>query len=108
MPVKLNKYYTQINASQSAATLGSAGALGDHLDTIIIIPLTASPGAVSLQDGTQTAVTLFAGSGLLGSLADPIPVQLKLDVVSQYGAWKVTTGSNVAVLAIGEFGWTLP
>lgn len=91
-----------VAASQSAVPLGATGAKGDWLSHILIVPTTTSPGAVSYQDGSGSARTIFAGGAnsitTLISFAVPIGMQSNAT-----GGWKVTTGANVAIIAYGSF-----
>lgn len=91
------KKYKFIAASQTNSILEtSVGSVGDLLESIIIIPTSASPGAVSIKDGAGTAMQIFAGSGAN-------PLVMRLSIKSAVGAWQVTTGTAVTVLATGEF-----
>lgn len=98
--------YAAVAAGVTAQALtradgGAGGAVGDYLSHFFITPAIAACGAVSLLDGGTTVFT-FAGGGTtaLPTLAPiPIPVGAK----SVNGAWKITTGDNVAVMAIGNF-----
>ena len=96
----LNAYET-VAASQSDQVLGGAGAAGNIISKLIIVPATTSPGAVSIKDGAGGAITVFTGGAT--SVADLSPIVVLLDAVSTSGAWKVTTGSNVSVIAVGKF-----
>lgn len=96
--------YTSIAASQSAAVLGTVGAAGDYLSHLLVIPGTTSPGAVSISDGNGAAITLFAGgAGSVPTIAPfVIPFCAKCVATTSPG-WKVTTGTNVTVIAFGTF-----
>lgn len=93
--------YETVAASQTDQVLGATGATGDYITGLLIAPATAACGTVILKDGSTTIYT-FPGGGTtaLPTLA-PIPVPLGLRSVN--GAWKVTTGSNVAVVGMGLF-----
>lgn len=93
--------YETVAASQSDQSLGATGAKGDFLVGLLVVPATTSPGAVSIKDGAGSAITVFAGgaSSVLSLHSFFIP----LGIESASGAWKVTTGSNVSVLAVGKF-----
>ncbi len=84
----------------TAITGGGTGALGDILETVLIIPATTSPGAVTLLDGA-TSITAFAGGA--SSVPDLKPFLAVVGARSQNGAWSITTGSNVSVIAVGRF-----
>jgi hypothetical protein len=94
--------YEFVAASATTQALGATGATGDYLAGVLIYPATAAAGAVSIKDGSNTAITIFAGGGTtaLPTLA-PIPVPLGIYSVS--GAWQITTGANVSAMGIGKF-----
>lgn len=92
--------YEPVAASQTDQALGATGAIGDLLHRLIIVPATLTPGAVSIKDGAGGAITVFTG----GAVVDLAPFQIPLAGIRAGGAgWKVTTGANVSVLAIGRF-----
>lgn len=95
--------YNTVAASQAAQALtgGTGGAIGDYLESLLIVPADTSPGAVTIQDGGGAAITLFAGGASSVSNLAPIPVPV--GAVSINGAWKVTTGAGVSVIALGSF-----
>jgi hypothetical protein len=90
-----------VAASQTAQVLGGSGALGDYLSHLLVIPATTSPGAVALLDGA-TSIAVFAGGA--SSVTSLIPFVIPWGENSSVGAWKVTTGTNVSVVAFGRFG----
>ncbi len=90
--------YETVAAGQTAQVLGATGAQGDYLERLIIIPETTAAGTVALLDGS-TSVDVF----ITGTLADLTPITLELNSHSETGAWKVTTGANVHVWAVGAF-----
>lgn len=93
--------YETVAASQTAQALGAAGAAGDYLAGLLIVPATTSPGAVSVTDGGGSAITLFTGGA--SSVSNLVPFFVPLGVRSNGGAWQVTTGANVSVVAVGDF-----
>lgn len=93
--------YETVAASQTTQALGATGAAGDLLSRLVIIPATTSPGAVAIKDGADTAITVFAGGA--SSLTELKPIVVELGVESAAGAWQVTTGADVSVVAIGNF-----
>lgn len=96
--------YQAIAASQSAAVLkgqSGQGGIGDVLAALIIVPGTTSPGVVSIQDGSNSAMTVLAGGAT--SVADLKPMVIAIQARSIVGAWKITTGTNVSVIAVGRF-----
>lgn len=90
--------YETVAASQTAQILGASGATGDYIARLVIVPATNSPGTVALLDGATSITVLTAGtvSGLE-------PITVELGVVSTLGPWKITTGANVSVIALGDF-----
>jgi hypothetical protein len=97
-PVSIDAKYETVAASQTAQVLGSTGATGDGVSHLTIIPATTSPGAVTLLDGS-TSIPVFVG----GTVANLVPFTIALGAKSQSGPWKVTTGANVSVFAVGNF-----
>lgn len=94
-------YYVAVAASATATVLqSSAGATGDYISGILVIPATTSPGNVLLLDNA-TSMTVFAGGA--SSVSNLVPFFVPLGAVSRSGAWKITTGANVSIIAIGKF-----
>lgn len=96
--------YETVAASQTDQILGPAGAKGDVLDRLIIVPATTAPGAVSIKDGNGSAITVFTGG--VGSVADLTPIVVEVGarcVNATTPGWKVTTGANVSVIGVGRF-----
>lgn len=92
--------YETVAASQTAQALGTAGAVGDYISHITVIPATTSPGAIALLDNA-TSITVFTGGA--SSLATLHPFTIFIGAKSVFGAWKITTGANVSCIAIGSF-----
>lgn len=90
-----------VAASASNQALGASGAKGDYLEFLLVIPATTSPGAVTIKDGTDGAITVFVGGA--SSISNLTPFAIPVACISENGAWQVTTGTNVSVLAVGEF-----
>lgn len=93
--------YETVAASQTDQALGATGATGDLLAGVLIVPASTSPGAVSIKDGAGSAITVFAGGA--SSLSNLVPFYVPLGVKSAAGAWSVTTGASVSVVAAGNF-----
>ena len=95
--------YQEVAASQTATVLQtSTGAAGDYLSHCVIYPATTGAGLVTVFDSTNSAannVIQFV-SGTLSNLA---PIAVPVGANSVNGAWKVTTGANVAVVCYGKF-----
>lgn len=92
--------YETVAASQTAQVIGNIGAQGDFIERLIIIPASVSPGAVALLDGS-TSINILPGG--TNSLTELRPITVVLQMHSLTGAWKITTGANVSVIAIGDF-----
>ncbi len=93
--------YETVAASQTDQVMGPTGAKDDLLESVLIIPATTSPGAVSIKDGAGSAITIFTGGAT--SVADLKPFRVELGLRSVSGAWKITTGANVSAIGCGNF-----
>lgn len=94
--------YETVAAGQSDQALGATGAKGDWLAGLLIVPGEKDAGAVSIKDGSGSAISIFAGGGTT-ALVDLTPIYVPLNMLSTAGAWSVTTGANVSVVAVGRF-----
>ena len=92
--------YETVAASQTAQVLGGTGATGDYLAGLLCIPATTSPGVVTLLDNA-TSIPLFVGGA--ASITTLHPFYIPINAYSISGAWKVTTGANISVVATGTF-----
>ena len=90
--------YATVAASQTAQVLGASGALGDYIEGLLIVPATTSAGTVALLDNS-TSMNVF----VTGTLSNLTPIYIPLHMRSVSGAWKLTTGAAVSVIAIGRF-----
>lgn len=104
VPVCSPLTYNTVAASQTNQKLdkynqGVGGALGDYLHHLLIIPATTAAGTITIKDGANAAITVF----VTGTLADLKPIYLPIHAKSTNGAWQVTTGANVSVIAVGDF-----
>lgn len=93
--------HEEVAASTPDQVLGATGAVGDVLAELLVVPASTSPGAVSIKDGSGSAITVFAGGA--DSIATLHPFPIPLGLRSLTGGWKVTTGANVSVIAVGDF-----
>jgi len=93
--------YETVAASQADQSLGASGATGDYLSGVLIVPATLSPGAVSIKDGSGSAITIFAGG--TDSVLTLHPFFVPLGIISTGGAWKITTGASVSAIGVGNF-----
>ena len=91
--------YETVAASQTTQVMGATGGLGDFLHRLVCVVTTAATAQVQIKDGANTAITVFPNSP--GGGIGTYPVEL--NITSTNGAWQVTTGAGVAVVAIGRF-----
>lgn len=94
--------YEAVAPSASDTQIGGAGAVGDLLVGILVTPLSTSPGAVAIKDG-GTGTTVFAGGASSLSNLAPFFISFGAGIKSLASGWKVTTGANVQVIAVGNF-----
>lgn len=92
--------YEHVASSQTAQVLGGTGAVGDYLHRIICSVNTALTGNVQIVDGS--------GAGVLTHTVIPVntPIgvySVEINSASSNGAWKITTGAGVEVMAVGIF-----
>ncbi len=92
--------YETVAASQTAQVLGATGGTGDYISGILVIPATTSPGNVLLLDNA-TSITVFTGGAT--SVSNLVPFFIPLGMISVSGAWKITTGTFVSCIGIGNF-----
>ena len=92
--------YETVAASQTAQVMGATGGAGDFIAGVLVIPATTSPGNVLLLDNA-TSITIFTGGA--SSVSNLVPFYIPLGMISVSGAWKITTGANVSVIAMGNF-----
>jgi hypothetical protein len=93
--------YETVAASQTDQVLGGSGAVGDLLNGLLVTPASLDPGAISIKDGGGSAITVFTGG--TGSVLSLTPFAIPIGARSAAGAWKVTTGSAVSLIAFGNF-----
>ena len=92
-------HYETVAASQTDQVLGATGAVGDYLGHLVLVVATAATAATLIQDGSDTAITVFPNSpgGGVGTYT------IQLGLTSRSGAWSVTTGAGVTAIAAGNF-----
>ena len=102
--VPLGDEYETVAAGVTDRVLGATGAVDDYLAGLLIVPASTSPGAVTIQDGNGSDITVFAGGASSVSTLIPFFVPLGIRCIATTSpGWKVTTGSNVSAIAIGAF-----
>lgn len=100
LPVTLNgDEYETVAAGQTDQALGATGAIGDILQGLLIVPATTGAGTVSIKDGSGSSINVF----VTGTLQDLKPHWIPLGIRCTGAGWKVTTGTNVSVIAVGQF-----
>jgi len=102
--------YKTVAASTTGATLtgtggaavagGAGGAQGDFLNYLIVTPTTTSPGSIAILDGA-TSITVFAGGA--SALLSLVPFTIPIGFLSANGAWTITTGSGLSLIAVGQY-----
>lgn len=88
--------YKTVAASQTGASIngaGQAGKKGDILRRVIVNVATSATGTVTILDGA-TSIALTSANIPIGTYS------LDLDLISQSGAWTVTTGAGASVIAV--------
>ena len=94
--------YEHVTASQTAQVLGGTGAVGDYLHRIICTVSTAATSLVQIVDGTGTGI--LTHTILPNNVGGGVGVyNIEMNTVSANGAWKITTGAGVEVMAVGIF-----
>ena len=91
--------YKAIAASQTGAIVvgeGQVGQKGDILRRMIVNVATAATSTVAILDGS-TSISLVPADATIGTYS------LDLDLISQTGAWTVTTGAGVSVIVVGDY-----
>ncbi len=90
--------YETVAAGQTGQILGLVGKVGDFIQRLIIVPGTTGPGLVTIIDGS-TSIPIM----VTGGTTTLVPIVVELNIYSVSGVWSVTTGTNVSVIAIGNF-----
>lgn len=88
--------YETVAASQTAQVLGTAGSVGDFIGRLIITVATAATSTVTLLDNA-TSIPIMAANTAIGTYS------IEIGAKSASGAWKITTGAGVSVVAVGKF-----
>lgn len=91
--------YQAVAASQTDKALGATGAAGDYLERLICTVATAATAAVSIKDGSGSSIAILPNSPGGGIGVYVVSVGAR----STAGAWSVTTGAGVTVMAVGQF-----
>jgi hypothetical protein len=89
--------YEAVAASQTNQVLGTAGSVNDLIARLVVDVGTAATSTVSIKDGANTAIEVVPANTPIG------PYVIELGIRSTNGAWQITTGAGVSVIAIGQF-----
>ena len=106
-PLRYNTVAASVTAQKLVGAVDASvrgtggGSIDDILESLLIIPGTAAAGTVTILDGS-TSISVFAGGGTT-ALPTLAPFLVPIGARSQNGAWAVTTGANVTVIACGRF-----
>ena len=93
--------YEAVAASQTNQVLGVTGAIGDLLISLLVTPSSTAPGVITIKDGANAAITVFVGGA--SSITTLHPFTIPVAIRSNAGAWQITTGAGLSVLATGNF-----
>lgn len=96
--VEAGYQYETVAAGQTAQVLGATGATGDYLSHVVLQPAAVGAGTTTILDNATVILTYTSGT-----LSDLRPITIPVGAFSVSGAWKVTTGANMAVLGVGNF-----
>lgn len=88
--------YETVAASQTTQVLGGTGATGDYLHRIVVAVATAATSTVTVYDSSTTVLSIPANT-TIGVYS------IEINALSATGAWKITTGAGVTVVAVGIF-----
>lgn len=97
--------YETVAAGQTDQIMGATGAVGDYLAGVLIVPGTTAAGAVSIKDGNGSSISIFPGGGTT-ALSALIPFFVPLGIKclnATTPGWKITTGTNVTAIGVGNF-----
>lgn len=92
--------YEYVEPGQSDAVLGGNGAAGDVIHRLICVVTGAAGAQVQIRDGVGGDLrVVFPANPGAGVGTYPLTLNMR----SQSGGWRVTTGAGVAVFAVGSF-----
>lgn len=92
--------YEHVAASQSLQVLGGTGAAGDYVHRLVCTVSTAATALVQIKDGATGLLHTVLPNSPGGGIGN---YNIELNIVSRVGAWQVTTGAGVEVVAVGVF-----
>lgn len=89
--------YETVGASATDQVLGGAGALNDLIARLVVTVNTSATSTLSIKDGAGASIPLVAANAPIGTF------DIEIGARSKAGAWSVTTGAGVTVVAVGQF-----
>ena len=92
--------YEHVAASQTLQALGGTGAAGDYIHRLVCTVSTAATALVQIKDGATGLLHTVLPNSPGGGVGN---YNIELNIVSRVGAWQVTTGAGVEVVAVGVF-----
>ena len=87
--------YEAIAAGETDEAIG-AGEKGNYLERLIITVATSATSAVSIRDGSGSAIPIVPANATIGVYS------VEIGATSD-GGWSITTAAGVTVLAVGRF-----
>ena len=88
--------YETVAASQSNQVLGPNGNAGDYLERLVV-SFTTTTNSLTIEDGATTLITI-TNAATVG------PHVIEVGAFATHAdGWKVSTGANTAVIAVGKF-----
>lgn len=94
--------FETVAASQTDQVLGPSGDNNDRIFTLICVVATALTSQVQIKDGGGSDIEVLPDN--VGDGVGTYTISFGAHGIrSTAGAWQVTTGAGVAVLAIGAF-----
>lgn len=90
--------YETVAVSQTDQALGATGAVGDYLKRVVLFVATAAQAAVTIKDGSTTIASFAASPG--GGIG---VYNIELGIRATGAGFKITTGSGVTAIAVGDF-----
>ena len=94
IPIQGEYSYETVAASQTAQVLGASGATEDYLHLVTVV-LTSATNTLTILDGATTVLS-FTNLNAIGVHTFFVQARCVTN-------WKVTTGANTTVLAVGKF-----
>lgn len=98
VPYPYRYAFETVAASQTGQVLGGVGAKGDYLHRLLISVVTVASASVTIIDGATSIPILTGNAALVPGL-----LSIECNMVSQSGAWSVTTGAGATVIGVGIF-----